>query len=121
MATKKICGKCVLVGTYRGDQLKKWRGLCNYPVSDGDRIGKSDAASITELWLFNGTKAQRTYKAGFVGVKTRKELIDDYGYPAKGKPHGDKYLLFMPDFAATLAANHPDANVINDDNVLEAA
>ena len=27
----------------------------------------------------------------------------------------------MLDFAATLAANHPDANVINDDNVLEVA
>lgn len=97
-------GKCeaaeriVLVGTYKGDQLTKWRGWYNYPISDDDKIGAEDAAKITELWLFNGKKEQRNYKAEFVGIKTRKELIDDYGYPAKGKAHGDKYLLFKADF-----------------------
>ena len=84
----------VLVGTYKGDQLTDWRGWYNYPISDDDKINEVDAAKITELWLFKGTKDERRYKAEFVGVKTRKELIDDYGYPAKGKAHGDKYLLF---------------------------
>ena len=36
--------------------------------------------SITELWLFKGTAEQKTYRAEFVGVKTREELICDYGY-----------------------------------------
>lgn len=90
--------RCVLVGTYKGDQLTKWRGWYNYPISDDDKIGTEDAAKITELWLFNGKKDQRNYKAEFVGIKTRKELIDGYGYPAKGKAHGDKYLLFKTDF-----------------------
>ena len=91
-------GKCdahtVLVGTYKGDQLTDWRGWYNYPISDDDKITEADAAKIDELWLFKGTKDERRYRAEFVGVKTRQELIDDYGYPAKGKAHADKYLLF---------------------------
>lgn len=90
--------KVVLVGTYKGKQLIEWGGWYNYPISDDDKIGAEDAARITELWLFNGKKDQRNYKAQFVGIKTRKELIGDYGYPAKGKAHSDKYLLFKTDF-----------------------
>ncbi|MBO6167594.1 MAG: hypothetical protein J6P13_04500 [Kiritimatiellae bacterium] len=82
--TVDVGRRIVLVGTYKGDQLTKWRGWYNYPISDDDKITEADAASITELWLFNGTKAQRTYKAEFVGIKTRKELVGEYGYPAKG-------------------------------------
>ena len=84
----------VLVGTYKGDQLTRWRGWYNYPITDDDKINEVDAAKIKELWLFNGTKDERRYGAEFVGVKTRKELIDEYGYPATGKAHGEKYLLF---------------------------
>jgi DNA (cytosine-5)-methyltransferase 1 len=93
-----ILGRVVLVGTYKGDQLKKWHGWYNYPISEDDKIGAADAAKITELWLFKGTKEQKNYKAEFVGVKTREELVRDYGYPAKGKAHGDKYLLFKTEF-----------------------
>ena len=99
MAEKKdASGRMVLVGTYKGDQLTKWRGWYNYPISDKDKITESDAAKITELWLFKGTKDERRYKAEFVGIKTRKELISEYGYPEKGKAHGDKYLLFKTEF-----------------------
>ena len=86
--------KCVLVGTYKGDQLTDWRGWYNYPITAKDKIAEADAANISELWLFKGTKDERRYKAEFVGVKVREELIRDYGYPAKGKAPGDKYLLF---------------------------
>ena len=95
---KKSDVRVVLVGTYKGDQLTDWRGWYNYPISDEDKITETDAAKITELWLFKGTKEERRYKAEFVGIKTRKELIDGYGYPAKGKEHGDKYLLFKKTF-----------------------
>ena len=95
MATGKTI---VLVGTYKGDQLTKWRGWYNYPISDEDKIGAEDAAKVTELWLFKGTKEQKTYKAKFVGIKTRQGLISEYGYPANGKAHGDKYLLFRTEF-----------------------
>ena len=101
-------GKIVLVGTYKGDQLTKWRGWYNWPVSDEElnrgehaddreddsQSVASDYSRINELWLFKGTKDERRYKAEFVGVKTREELVRDYGYPAKGKAHGDKYILF---------------------------
>ena len=90
--------RIVLVGTYKGDQLTKWRGWYNYPISDDDKISTDDATKITELWLFKGKKDQRNYKASFVGIKTRKELIDGYGYPAKGKAHGHKYLLFKTEY-----------------------
>ena len=119
-----IAPRVVLVGTYKGDQLTKWLGWYNYPVSDEDFLAaknkeqtdlltpngvREDVSrvsdeqirlfeSINELWLFNGKKDQRNYKASFVGIKTRQELISDYGYPAKGKAHGDKYLLFKTDF-----------------------
>ena len=98
VAPAKETQRYVLVGTYKGDQLTKWRGWYNYPISGDDKIGTEDAAKITELWLFKGKKEQRNYKAQFVGIKTCKELIDDYGYPAKGKAHSDKYLLFKTDF-----------------------
>ena len=100
--------RIVLVGTYKGDQLAKWRGWYNYPVSEADQIAEADAASIAELWLFKGTKEQKTYKAEFVGVKTREELVRDYGYPAKGRAHGEKYLLFKTDFKYRHKATPPE-------------
>ena len=149
--------KVVLVGTYKGDQLTRWRGWYNWPISDSDfnaetqsgregragsplpaaavgsrvprdRNGRAvaprppqlpaDFSRINELWLFQGTKDQRTYKAEFIGIKTREELIRDYGYPedtlaaknaksAKNgravaprppKPHGTHYALFKTEF-----------------------
>ena len=85
-------GRIVLVGTYKGNQLAKWRGWYNYPLSKEDTA--ADFSRVGELWLFNGTKDQRNYKAEFVGVKTREELVRDYGYPAEGKAHGERYALF---------------------------
>ena len=97
-AAKKSDVRVVLVGTYKGDQLTAWRGWYNYPISNEDKITEADASKITELWLFKGTKDERRYKAEFVGVKTRQELMRDYGYPAKGKAHGENYLLFKTQF-----------------------
>ncbi len=101
-------GRIVLVGTYKGDQLTKWRGWYNYPISQEDKINPEDFAKINELWLFQGTSGQKKYKAEFVGVKTREELVCDYGYPAKGKPHGDKYLLFKTEFKYTYKSQPPE-------------
>ena len=103
-----VGARIVLVGTYKGDQLTKWRGWYNYPISAKDKISEADAVNVNELWLFNGTKAQKSYKAEFVGVKTREELVRDYGYPAKGKAHGDRYLLFKTQFKYQFAAMPPE-------------
>ena len=84
----------ILIGTYWVGQFKKWKGYYNYPISDADKIDPKSYAKINELWLFNGTKAQHTFAAEFVGVKTRKELVAEYKYPAKGSDHSNKYLLF---------------------------
>ena len=100
--------RVVLVGTYKGDQLMKWRGWYNYPISAKDKISEADAAKVNELWLFKDTTAQKNYKAEFVGVKTRKELVKQYGYPAKGKAHGKKYLLFKTEFKYQFAAMPPE-------------
>ena len=117
-----LSGRIVLVGTYKSNQLTKWPGWYCWPLSKGDvaeingtcgetrdnnsvdasRALPKDGASIpegalsrvTELWLFLGTKAQKTYKAEFVGIKTRPELVSEYGYPATGKAHGTHYALF---------------------------
>ena len=100
--------RIVLVGTYKGDQLTKWRGWYNYPISDKDKISEADAAKVNELWLFKDTTSQKNYKAEFIGIKTRKELSEQYGYPAKGKAHGDKYLLFKTEFKYQFAAMPPE-------------
>lgn len=86
--------KMVLVGTYKGDQLKKWPGYYNYPISSKDKIDVESAKKVNELWLFQGAKAGRYFTAEYVGTFTRDELKTQFGYPAKGKPHGDKYLLY---------------------------
>ena len=99
--------RIVLVGTYKKGQFAKWRGWYNYPISAKDKITAADAAKINELWLFCGTTSQKTYAAEFVGVKTRAELVRDYGYPAKGKAHGDKYLLFKTAFKYRHALDNP--------------
>lgn len=84
----------VLIGTYKGNQLEKWPNYYNYPILDSDKITKEEAKHIDELWLFKGTTAQKTFSAKFIGIKTREELINKYDYPATGKAHSDKYLLF---------------------------
>ena len=123
-----ILSLVVLVGTYKGNQLKEWPGWYCWPLDTEEAHAKSaksaevsscgdaktdrdaptarpqpnvspssttDAISrVTELWLFQGTREQRNYKAEFVGIKTRNELVRDHGYPAKGRPHGDRYALF---------------------------
>ena len=106
--THKGPGRCVLIGTYKGKQLSAWPGWYNYPIAalrgecgsakETDESVVTDFSEINELWLFKGTKNQKTYKAQFVGIKTREELIRDYGYPAKGKAHGEKYILFKTEF-----------------------
>lgn len=100
--------RIVLVATYKGDQLTKWPGWYNYPIKDGDKISADDAAKITELWLFRGTADQKNYAASFVGIKTRQELIDEYGYPATGKAHGETYLLFKTAFKYQHAGDVPE-------------
>ena len=126
---KAATGRVVLVATYKGDQLTKWRGWYNYPISDEDKINDVDAAKIKELWLFKGTKDERRYKAEFVGIKTRKDLIDDYGYPGGGvsaaknakdakngragaprtpKPHGTHYALFKTEILYRHKNDLPD-------------
>lgn len=91
----------VLVGTYKKGQLEAWPGYYNYPVSDKDEWGEKEAARICELWLFSGAKVQRTFSAKFIGVKTREELIAEYGYPATGKAHGKRYWLFKTEEVPT--------------------
>lgn len=84
----------VLVGTYKKGQLEAWPGYYNYPVGNQDSWSENGIANVRELWLFSGTESKRTFSARFIGVKTREELIAEYGYPAKGKAHGERYWLF---------------------------
>ena len=99
--------RVILIGTYKKDQLTAWRPWYCYPLSAADSIQEKDAAHINELWLFRGTSEQKTYKAEFVGIKTRDELVKDYGYPAKGKAHGKAYLLFKTEFKYTFKDTPP--------------
>ncbi len=94
-APKEAVKKTVLVGTYRGDQLEKWRGYYNYPLTDKDAFDLESAKKVNELWLFRGAADGRFYSAQFVGEFTRDELKAKFGYPAaSGRGHGSRYLLY---------------------------
>ena len=98
VAAKKVAAeakKVVLVGTYKAGQLEKWPGFYNYPICDGDKIEPEFAKRVNEIWLFNAKKEPVCLTAKFVGFKTREELKSEFGYPAKGKPHGTgNYILY---------------------------
>ena len=100
--------KVVLVGTYRAGQLERWPGYYNYPLAAGDAVDAGAAKRVDEIWLFNGTRDGRYFAAEFVGTFTRAELVRDFGYPAKGAAHGEKYLLYRIQ-PADAPANTPDA------------
>ncbi len=107
--------KIVLVGTYKAKQLSAWPGYYNYPITKKDDGNIASFAAINELWLFNGTKDRKIYSAEFMGVKSRRELVESYGYPATGKPHGDRYLLFRTSLRyahATLPPSDPKRVVV---------
>lgn len=106
--------RVILVGTYKGEQLSRWPGWYNYPITADDKISESDFGNITELWLFNGTREQKTYAAEFVGIETRETLIEKYGYPSNGRAHGGAYLLFKttPLYSPSTSASGEDAKVI---------
>lgn len=93
-ATVSGADRVVLVGTYKGDILARWPKWYCYPLRVKDSLSEADAAKINELWLFKGKTEQKNFKAEFVGLKARDELVRDYGYPAVGKAHGERYLLF---------------------------
>ncbi len=105
----------VLVGTYKEGQLAwiKRHGIYNYPVKDGDEFDEKSFAAIKELWLYADVKGTRhVFEAEFIGIKTREELISEYGYPSgvlaaknaksakNGRartptaPHGSSYYVF---------------------------
>ena len=100
--------KVVLVGTYRAGQLERWPGYYNYPLAAGDAVDAGAAKKVNEIWLFNGARDGRHFAAEFVGTFTRAELVRDWGYPAKGAAHGERYLLYR--IRSTYEpANTPDA------------
>ncbi len=86
--------KTVLVGTYKGKQLDQWPGYYNYPISAKDKIDEAAARKVNELWLFQGAKEGRFFSAEYVGKFTREDLKSKFKYPARGKAHGSKYLLY---------------------------
>ena len=65
-AEESAAKKVVLVGTYKGDMLTKWRDWYCYPVRAADKISEADAARINTLWLFKGAVEQKNYRAEFV-------------------------------------------------------
>ena len=95
----------VLVGTYRTGQLEKWPGYYNYPISDGDGIDPDECAQARQVWLFRGKAALKVFHAEFLGVKTREELKNEYGYQGRGKAHGTRYLLYKLGYAEEADAN----------------
>ena len=69
-------GRRVLVGTYKGDQLSKWRGWYNYPVSD------EDFSHVEHAERVDGERGNGRARSP----------------SAPPKPHGDRYALFKTQF-----------------------
>ena len=102
----------VIVGTYKEKQLAwiKRHGIYNYPVREEDfsrvervegergtgngraqtpaapqdsQLATNNLQLVKELWLYADVKGTRhVFEAEFVGIKTRDELVAEYGYPA---------------------------------------
>ena len=116
VAPRPPSASAVLVGTYKAKQLAwiKRHGIYNYPVKDGDEFDEKSFAAIKELWLYADVKGTRhVFEAEFIGIKTREELISEYGYPngnvlaaksaksakngragAPRTPHASRYYVF---------------------------
>ena len=86
--------RMVLIGTYKNKQLEKWPGYYIYPISKDDNVDEESAKGINEIWLFKGKRGRHYFTAIFLGKYTRKQLMEQFGYPAKGKAHGSNYLLY---------------------------
>lgn len=99
-AVETMSQRCVLVATYKKkpNQLK-WIGkshLYNYPLSK-EESENTAWDKVKELWLYSGTKDGRhIYTAEFIGIKSRKDFIDEHpDYPkGSGIGHGDFYAVF---------------------------
>ena len=105
-ANCEASGKVVLVGTYKGDQLTAWRGWYNYPISEDDLASMS--AKHGRAGAPRTPKPHATHYALF---KTERLYHHKLDVPQDA----DQVIIRLSDFAATLAANHPNTNVINDD------
>lgn len=93
--------KIILIATYKQDvnQLE-WiekNHLYNYPLSkDEINYEIQDWSNVKELWLYSGLADKRhVFSSKFVGIKSRKEFIDEYrSYPQGHGKHGDFYAVF---------------------------
>ena len=101
VASEMESQRCVLVGTYKKepDQLTwmRKRHLYNYPLSEEEARSENEGWSmVKELWLYSGSKDRRhIYEADFVGVKPRKDFLQENpDYPKGKSKHGDFYAVF---------------------------
>ena len=106
-------------GTGNGERIPRAKRVTEGDALAGVRAGAF--LSVKELWLYADTKGTRhVFEAEFVGIKTRDELVAEYGYPADGifgrvervdcadgrgkrpacpkKPHASRYYVFKTKF-----------------------
>ena len=71
--------RVVLVGTYKGDQLSRWRGWYNYPISNEDKITEADAAKekMVREALGRAEAIRTTQQATADGIRMIKEAGAD--------------------------------------------
>ncbi len=101
VSSGSVSQRCVLVGTYKKepDQLTwiRKRHLYNYPLSAEEaRQGANGWNKVKELWIYSGSKDRRhVYEAEFVGIKPRKDFLQENpDYPKGKSKHGDFYAVF---------------------------
>ena len=82
--------KVVLVGTYKGDQLTRWRGWYNWPVSDSDFNAETQSG--------REGRAGSPLPAAAVGSRVPRDRNCRVVAPRPPKPHGTHYALFKTEF-----------------------
>lgn len=101
MSTNKEKDSLVLVGTYRAackswilsDHGKQQKSYYNFPFHGTDAEGRR-FKEFTAVFLFSPENAPILRTVKFAGIVSLEKLKQEYDYPAREKPHSDRYVLF---------------------------
>ena len=84
----------ILIGKCKYKPLDNLECYYSYPLSTKESNLNKCFKKITELWLFYGKQKHQSFFAKFVGIKTGKEITENYAEQRQEIIHDKNYALF---------------------------